>query len=417
MKNKLMTLFFLLLNKRFRTLFDLVKHNLLRVFRPDRMKCLFMSGTKRLQGIKKSGEKAILVVDHHNVGGSRHYINNEIKNWLYDTAVVLRFFFNPGEQKYYLEIITKASKKYICVDDIQTIYRYLSGVNISKIFVNHLLHFPDPYALMRFIGEYKQVQECSVAIAVHDYYAVCPSFNLLNDKGVFCHIPEKLTRCDECLQKPYPEVDVFEQEKDIRKWRSNWQKLFNHSDRVLLFSNSSKALLLKAYPSLEPGRLRVLPHKRAFVPKESMLRHARDNVVVGVLGNISYAKGAGIIKDMLDIIEKHNLSIRIVVIGEFDVFYRHPALTVTGRYLSSELDILVEKHAIDIFFISSVCPETFSYTTEEAISMQYPVICFDIGAPAERVAKYEKGHIVKTVDGQAVLSGINCIMNEEKSHE
>ena len=40
---------------------------------------------------------------------------------------------------------------------------------------------------------------------------------------------------------------------------------------------------------------------------------------------------------------------------------------------------------IDLFFIPSIWPETFSYTTSEIMSMHMPVAVFPIGAPVERV--------------------------------
>ena len=60
----------------------------------------------------------------------------------------------------------------------------------------------------------------------------------------------------------------------------------------------------------------------------------------------------------------------------------------------------------DIYLIPSVCPETFSYTTEEAMTMGLPVACYDLGAPAERVKKYKKGLIISKIDAQTTLKEI-----------
>ncbi|WP_330582768.1 glycosyltransferase [Suipraeoptans intestinalis] len=61
---------------------------------------------------------------------------------------------------------------------------------------------------------------------------------------------------------------------------------------------------------------------------------------------------------------------------------------------------------IDIFLIPSIWPETFSYTTEEIMQMGMPVMSFDIGAPAERIKKYEKGLIIPEISPQAVLKSV-----------
>ena len=67
---------------------------------------------------------------------------------------------------------------------------------------------------------------------------------------------------------------------------------------------------------------------------------------------------------------------------------------------------LMEKNFIDFILIPSVWPETFSYTTEEAMTMGLPVACYDLGAPAERVKKYKKGLIISKIDAQTTLKEI-----------
>ena len=75
---------------------------------------------------------------------------------------------------------------------------------------------------------------------------------------------------------------------------------------------------------------------------------------------------------------------------------------------------MIQKRKIDIFLIPSVWPETFSYTTGEVMSMGYPVIVFDMGAPAERVREYEKGYVVNKVSADSVCEIlINNVIGEK----
>lgn len=55
----------------------------------------------------------------------------------------------------------------------------------------------------------------------------------------------------------------------------------------------------------------------------------------------------------------------------------------------------MENNNIDIVFIPSIWPETFSYTTSEAMMMGLPVACFDMCAPAERVKNLRKNLLLK----------------------
>ena len=43
------------------------------------------------------------------------------------------------------------------------------------------------------------------------------------------------------------------------------------------------------------------------------------------------------------------------------------------------------------------------------MNMGYPLICFDLGAPAERVLKYEHGWVISDHNTSGLLAGIiNC---------
>lgn len=290
------------------------------------------------------------------------------------------------------------------------------------IFVNQIISFPKPYEILAFIQNIKSTYQTKINLAVHDYYAVCPSHNLINNKGTFCHIPEKLSICGTCLQNPFHKITIFEDEKNIQTWRKKWMGMLTCIDTILLFSENSKKLLLVAYPLIDQSKIEVVPHQLDTKHKLFSCHHRENqcikkNIVVGVLGNIIYIKGSDVIKDMLKIIKTTQLNIEIVIIGEYDISYRHPSLKVTGRYKENELIALIDKNDIDIFFISSICPETFSYTTEEILTMHYPVISFDIGAPTERVRSYSQGYIVDTVDANAVLSTISHINNEKNKRK
>jgi glycosyltransferase involved in cell wall biosynthesis len=87
---------------------------------------------------------------------------------------------------------------------------------------------------------------------------------------------------------------------------------------------------------------------------------------------------------------------------------------MTGRYNREDLPNLVVQHQIDLFLIPSICPETFSYTTQEIMMMQMPLMVFDVGAPAERVKSYEKGYIVPHTDPETILQTVSLFQSQQK---
>ena len=93
--------------------------------------------------------------------------------------------------------------------------------------------------------------------------------------------------------------------------------------------------------------------------------------------------------------EEKNINVKLRLIGEADEEIQSSIFSQTGKYKREQLPKIVLEQDIDMFFCPSICPETFSYTVSEIMSMGYPIAIFDIGAPVERVQLYDKGLIIK----------------------
>ena len=89
-----------------------------------------------------------------------------------------------------------------------------------------------------------------------------------------------------------------------------------------------------------------------------------------------------------------------------DVRYDHQLFNKVGEYKREQLADLIEEHNIDIIFIASIWGETFCRTAQESILMELPTACFNLGAPAERVKRYEKGLLIDQIDADYALSQI-----------
>ena len=92
--------------------------------------------------------------------------------------------------------------------------------------------------------------------------------------------------------------------------------------------------------------------------------------MIGIVGQISVQKGALVVKELLARIDRDHPDIRVVVIG--DARHRDRSRTrlrVTGTYRREDLVDLIEANGINLFFFPSICPETFSYVTEEMIRL------------------------------------------------
>lgn len=162
-----------------------------------------------------------------------------------------------------------------------------------------------------------------------------------------------------------------------------------------------KNIILKAYPDLQ-FKIKVIPH---FVPKlRAAVVKKHSGVNIAFLGNInSIAKGYDIVKNLVTFC-RSSTYISFFVIGNFK---NPPAnLTVTGKYEITNLPSIIENQHIDIIIIPSICPETFSYTTSEAISLNIPVACFNYGAQADKIKQYSKGLILSNNDPKTIIDEI-----------
>ena len=120
--------------------------------------------------------------------------------------------------------------------------------------------FADWLATMR-----TQHPKTRLTVATHDYFSVCPSFVLLNAEGRYCGIP-KISECATCLKNHRASYIALSPRTEIGAWRAVWGRCLAAADEVRCFSESTRRLLLRAYPSLEGGRISLVPHRVDYNP-------------------------------------------------------------------------------------------------------------------------------------------------------
>ncbi len=317
-------------------------------------------------------------------GGTETYFFSQ-KDALISQHPILRIQYI--NEKYKLTLYTQKSTGTLWAKDIA----FLKEIKFAEVIVNHLIGYPNIKNLLSFILSLKQ-QTSRISARIHDYFSICPYYNFMIG-NIFCGGPET-EKCIACFQKDtVKEFPLYTNKNtDIVDWRNMWHNFYKQIDEIVVFSNSTACFFQKVYPYLK--NITIIPHSVSYLRPITVTAHAGINI--GVLGSIvATSKGKDILAQMESKLKDYN-NIHLVVIGEFA--NQSNATLVTGKYNRSELPDLLEKHQIDIVLIPSVCPETFSYTTAEAMMMQLPVACFNIGAPVERVSQYEKGLVISKID-------------------
>src|SRR5258706_320014 len=250
-----------------------------------------------------------------------------------------------------------------------------------------------------------------LVITAHDYFAVCPSFVLLNADGAYCGIPE-ISVCASCLKRHEASFVALSPPTQMGAWRALWGRCLAAADEVRCFSEASRKLFVRAYPDLDPARLTVIPHAVDFVPARKPHVNPAAPLVIGVVGEISIQKGAHVVEEVIARIERESLDARVVLLGLLHSARQSPRLKVTGPYKREDLADLVESNGVNMLFFPSIWPETFSYVVGEMMAMELPIVAFDIGAPAERLRSYSLGRLCAEANGAAALDQVIALHRE-----
>jgi len=356
-----------------------------------------------LPALRSCGDLCV-VFDHSMGGGSNQYRRGIVAGRLAAGQSVLLCTYNLPPLDYRLVLYRPGrdeqvfrTSTFLVLDNI------LEDAPVTELFVNSPVSFDEPLVLADWLARTRaEHPKARLTVTAHDYFAVCPSFVLLNADGRYCGIPE-ISECASCLRRHEASYVALTPPTEIAPWRALWGRCLMAADEVRCFSESTREHLLRAYPSLAPERLTVVPHKVEYVPARLPRFDPRAPLTIGIVGEISMQKGAHVVQEMLALIERRHPEVRIVVIGTLDVASTSERLRVTGRYRQSELADLVESHGVNMFFFPSIWPETFSYVVAEMTQLRLPIVAFELGAPVERLRGYPASRLVREVTAAAAL--------------
>jgi glycosyltransferase involved in cell wall biosynthesis len=234
-------------------------------------------------------------------------------------------------------------------------------------------------------------------VTLHDYFAACPRVNFVRADGTYCGEPD-VRACETCMtvDGPLESVRFFETSPltTVRAHRASHADLLSRARRVLAPSadtaaRSQRALGARPIDAMPP------PEKAAMV--RFSVSPPSEPVRVAVLGGIMLHKGYRVLLDIARHANAHALPLRFVVFGtttDSGALRRLPNIEVTGKYERAELPARLERAGCTVAAFLSVCPETYSYTLSEALTLGLYPVCFDIGAPAERIRAFGHGRVL-----------------------
>ncbi len=335
-----------------------------------------------------------LLFDHNGGGGTNTYTNTILKTILSTSdASALRIY--PSDNLWFVQWVGPYNHMLFSTTSIDELFNALSLSNSKKIIINSLYGHPDLRRSASKIIELTDHLQAQLDFKINDFNALCPSPHLLNFENHYCGVPKDAQVCKTCLHHNqdwyhdwYPEEN---KPVNIEQWRTPFRSLFSAAGTITVFDASSIEILREAF-DIEMTKIKLLPHHTDYFDCTETF-DLSGPLHIASIGSLSVSKGAQVINDLYDYIQLHDMHIPITILGSSVVDLKL-GIETHGVYTPKELPKVIKSKGINVVFMASIIPETFSYTLSEAMTMKLPIVAFDIGAQGNRVKQYEFGAVI-----------------------
>ncbi len=330
-----------------------------------------------------SREKNILMISHSRGGGTEQHVQEEIARLANEATAVFRmrssFDRDGAVQHFHPDVPDLPNMPALDLEgDKAAIIELWDRLGISDVHVHHLVDFGAGGA--QSLSSLLERAGRPWLVTIHDYLAICPRVNLVDEHGMYCGEPDE-AGCRLCLCQRGSEFGT----SDIVAWRKGYHRLLKGAVSVVVPDEDVSERLARYFPDLV---FEVRPHDDARpAPSRRRMRKAGEPVRVGLLGGISRIKGFNTLVACAESARRRKLPLHFVVVGftENDARARRAGVTITGPYVNDGVLDRIEEMQLDTVFFASTSPESYSYTLSIAMRSGLPIVAFDIGAVGRRL--------------------------------
>jgi glycosyltransferase involved in cell wall biosynthesis len=258
-----------------------------------------------------------------------------------------------------------------------------------------------------------------VVVHLHDYIPICPLANFFNvTRGAICD--KRGLMCSQRCIYAYERMNSRRLVGVVGSTLINstfgclYGRIVTLSDVVICVSNFQKNLLLRN-GAFSPSKVRVI-YNPLPETKENSLEVRGDDF--GYFGGPSYLKGFHILHQAVKSINVERgkkINVHITNFSNFPMRFlnklRQIGFIPYGRLEGKLLEKTYKK--LKCIVVPSVCPETFSYVTVEALIRGKLVIASDVGAireitdGCENVFLFEPGNYNALAESILHVKGLN----------
>lgn len=285
-----------------------------------------------------------------------------------------------------------------------------------------LVHFQHLIGHVPSLGFIPAALGIPTVLSLHDYYAVCSRFNLLDYRGMYCNIPALPPEtCDVCLNAAHGLGAGSQAQR-----RAFFGRMLLAMDVLHANTEGVASLFKTMYPLLDGSeKLRVMgvpmplgderlslpSHKPG--PPDAPLR-------IAIVGNFTKNKGGDQLVHAFNQLRTDN--VEFTVIGRLaepygDIFsvLKIPNLRVHGAYRPGSLPQILAGFSMSMHF--SIWPETYCISLSEAWSAGLVPIVSDTGALGERVSDGVNGFKLPLGESGAIVSLVRRLIVDRQEVE
>ena len=322
-----------------------------------------------------------IIITNINGGGTKRHVDELSDAWKNQGYRVL--LIQIVERIVNISILeVNTSIKRVCFFDdknLENLKKVLKFYEIQLIHVHHLLN-----AEISFFKLHRELH-IPLVVTLHDYYSICPFIKLTNENDEYCGEKGEIA-CNNCLKtRDFYSKTLNKFVKNIKEWKNIWQTYLQEASLVIVPSDDMKNRIYTYYPNI---KVKVFENPEIIDCKGK-------NRKVGLIGDLSVAKGAKKVKECVSYVAAHQLPFRFIVFGNVQNvrFTKEEKryILVLGAYEEKKIYKLISSYSIDFFWFPGIWPETYSYTLSVPIRLQLPCLSTDLGAISSRITLHKWG--------------------------
>ena len=231
-----------------------------------------------------------------------------------------------------------------------------------------------------------------IIYSMHDYYAICPSHNLLDEKLTYCEgictSNNTNSICQTVLwskSETPPLKHCF-----VNVWREMFFNFLQQCQTFITTSQTTYDIYVNIYPFLK-SRIHIITHGRDLKFVNARKNTIQDKLRIIVPGILTDAKGAQLLiqikkLDVQNFLEFIFLGPEVANLKTIGVFM--------GGYKRDDIQSIVSIIHPNVAFIPSIWPETYCHVLTEMWACNIPTVVLNLGAQLERTLHTSNGWVV-----------------------